>query len=207
MYDDFLANNNQISSKSNSLDNLDSLFNSLSNNIDNFNKYIEHVNKKKKENINEEKELMEEKLRINKSKMDFENYVKTKNQEYENKMAQVDEYLNSQKQNLSKAEKDFKINMDNSFKELEIIKSELEIQKMKFKEEQEQFETYKNLELTRIKQAQDILETEKNQFEKYKEINIKKIELENENLEQKCDKFNELIRQFNLNLKPIKEEE
>ena len=207
MYDDFLVANNQENSKNSSLENLDSIFNSLSNNIDNFNKYIDSVNKKKKENVDEEKELMEEKLRINKSKMDFENYVKTKNEEYESKMAQVDEYLNNQKQNLSRAEKDFKVNMDKSFKELELIKSELEIQKMKLKEEQEQFENYKNLELTRIKQAQDILETEKNQFEKYKEISMKKIELENESLEQKCDKFNELLKQFNLNLKPIKEEE
>jgi len=53
-----------------------------------------------------------------------------------------------------------------------------------------------------------MLDSEKNQFEKYKEVTNKKIELENKNIEQKCDRFKELINQFNSNFKPmIKEEE
>jgi len=109
---------------------------------------------------------------------------------------------------LFKAESEFKINMDNSLNELELIKKELEIQSEKLKEEKEQFETYKNLELKRIHHAQEILESDKNQFEKYKEVSNKKIELENKNIEQKCDKFKELISQFNYSFKPlIKEEE
>ena len=210
MYDDFLLNNNsetKVSSNSETLTDLDSLFNNLSNDINNFNKYIATVNKKKNENLLEEKELIDEKIRIDKAKLDFENYVKAKNEEYEKKMQQVDEYLNSQKQNLSKAEAEFKINMENSLNELELTKKEILIEKEKFKEEKEQFEDYKTLELNRIKHSQDILESERNQFEKYKEVNMKKIELENKNLEQKCDKFRELFSQFNSNFKPIMEEE
>ena len=210
MYDDFLLNNNsdaKISSSSESLTDLDSLFNNLSDDINNFNKYIATVNKKKNENLLEEKELIEEKIRLDKAKMDFENYVKAKNEEYEKKMQQVDEYLNSQKQNLLKTESEFKSNMENSLNELELTKKEILMEKEKFKEEKEQFETYKSLELNRIKHSQDILESEKNQFEKYKEVNMKKIELENKSLEQKCDKFKELFSQFNSNFRPIVEEE
>lgn len=210
MNDDFLLNNDynsDLTSKNSSSNDLDNLFDNLTNDIQTFNKYINDVNQRKKDNILEEKEIIEERRRIEKSKLDFENYVRTKNEEYENKMAQVDVYLESQKQNLLKAEAEFKSNMDNSLNELELIKKELEIQKEKLKEEKEQFEAYKNLELNRIQHSQEILESEKNQFEKYKEVNNKKIELENKNLEQKCDKFKELISQFNSSFKPILKEE
>ena len=133
--------------------------------------------------------------------------LEKKNQEVEKKMMQTDEYLNIQKQNLLKAEADFKTNMDSSLRELDLTKRELEIQKEKFKKEKEQFETYKNIELNRIKHSQEILESDKNQFEKYKDVINKKIELENKNLEQKCDKFKELIGQFNSSFKPIIKEE
>ena len=72
MYDDFLLNNNsdaKISSSSESLTDLDSLFNNLSDDINNFNKYIANVNKKKNENLLEEKELIEEKIRLDKAKL------------------------------------------------------------------------------------------------------------------------------------------
>ncbi|MBQ2946683.1 MAG: hypothetical protein IJE04_02400 [Bacilli bacterium] len=206
MYDDFLLNND-LTSKVDSSADLDSLFNNLTTNIDNFNKYLEDVNKKKKENVIEEQELFEEKLRIDKAKLEFENYVKEKNAEYETKMNQVESYLETQKQNLLKAETEFKNNMDNSFNELDLIKRELDIQKERIKEEKEQFETYKNLELNRIKHSQEMLESEKTQFEKYKEVNNRKIELESKNLEQKCDKFRELVSQFNSKFNPMLKEE
>lgn len=209
MNDDFLLNDNynneEISKLGNSTD-LDSIFNNLTQDIKNFNKYIDDVNKKKKENTLEEKEILEEKIKLDKAKADFENYISIKNQEYENKMKQADEYLNNQRQILLKTEEEFKSNMDNSLNELELEKKELEIQREKIKEEKEQFEVYKNLELNRLKHSQEILYSEKNQFEKYKEVNNKKIELESKNLEQKCEKFKELIGQFNLKFSPMLEE-
>ena len=54
-------------------------------------------------------------------------------------MSQVDEYLDSQRQNLLKAETEFKANMDNSLNELELIKKELEMKKEQLREEKEQF--------------------------------------------------------------------
>lgn len=209
MYDDFLLSNSVSgdSLESNSSSDLDTLFDNLTSDINNFNKYIENINRQKQENNVEVRELIEEKQRIARAKLDFEEYVKTKNKEYENKMSQADEYLESQKKNIMKAEVEFKTNMDNSLNELELVKKELEIQKEKFNEEREQFETYKKLELERILHSQEIFESEKKQFEKYKEVCSKKIELENKNLEQKCDKFKELIGQFNSNFKPIMEEE
>ena len=204
MYDDFLLSSNYNSQNTkSSFSDLDTLFDNLTDDINVFNKYVDDVNKRKKENIVEEKGILEEKQRIAKAKLEFEEYVKAQQQEYERKKSQVDDYLNSQKQNLIKAEADFKTSMDNSLNELEISKKELEIQREKFKQEKEQFETYKGLELERIKHSQEILEADKKQFEKYKEVTNKKIELENKNLEQKCDKFKELIGQFNLSFKPM----
>jgi hypothetical protein len=210
MYDDFLLNDRfdtSMTQSLNSSNDLDSLFDNLTNDISSFNKYVDGVNKRKKENIVEEKELLEEKQRIEKSKLEFEEYVKTRQEEYDKKIGQIDEYLNVQKQNLLKAESEFKESMDNSLNELDISKKELEIQREKFKQEKEQFETYKSLELNRIKHASEILESDKNQFEKYKEVANKKIELENKNLEQKCEKFKQLITQFNSSFKPMIEEE
>lgn len=210
MYDDFLLNDRfdtSMTQSLNSSNDLDSLFDNLTNDISSFNKYVDGVNKRKKENIVEEKELLEEKQRIEKSKLEFEEYVKTRQEEYDKKIGQIDEYLNVQKQNLLKAEAEFKESMDNSLNELDISKKELEIQREKFKQEKEQFETYKSLELNRIKHASEILESDKNQFEKYKEVANKKIELENKNLEQKCEKFKQLITQFNSSFKPMMEEE
>ena len=204
MNDDFLLNDSENPS---SLNSLDSLFNNLTDDINNFNKYIDEVNKKKKDNAIEQQELMEEKLKVDKAKLEFENYVKVKNEEYEVKMKQVDSYLETQKQNLLKSESEFKTNMDNSLRELELSKKELDIQKEKFNEEKQQFESYENLALKPIKHAQEIIDSDKKQFEKYKEVNNKKIELENKNLEQKCDRFKELINQFNSSFKPILEEE
>ena len=201
MYNDFLLDNNFASS--NSSNDLDSLFDNLTNDINTFNKYVENVNNQRKENNIEERELLEEKQRIAKSKMEFEEYVRAKQNEYDKKIGSIDEYLNTQKQNLLKSESEFKVSMDNSLNELEIAKKELEIQREKFNEEKEQFESYKALELERIKHSQEILELDKNQFEKYKEVANKKIELENKSLEQKCDKFKEIIGQFNSNFKPI----
>ena len=206
MYEDMLIGN--VDTKPSVTSDLDDLFNNLTSDIQNFNKYISDVNKQKQENSIEEKEILEEKQRIDKAKLDFENYVKTKNEEYIKKEKEIDEYLNLQKQNLLKAEEDFKINMDNSINELEIVKKEVELQKNRLEEEKSQFETFKNLEINRIKHAKEMLDSEKTQFEKYKEVTIRKIDLENKNIEQKCDRFKELINQFNSNFKPmIKEEE
>ena len=207
MYDDFLLND-RLSSDSNQkeMTNLDNLFDNLTNDINTFSKYVDDVNKKKKENTEEELQLYEEKRKLEKSKLEFEEYVKSKQVEYDSKINQIDDYLESQKQNLLRTEAEFKSSMDNSLKELDIAKKELEIQREKFKEEKEQFESYKELELTRIKHSEEILESDKNQFEKYKEVTNKKLELENKNLEQKADKFKDLINQFNSRFKPVLKE-
>ena len=210
MYDDSVLNekySNDMTIAEDPSKSLDTLFNSLSDDIINFNKYVDVISKQKKENSQEEKELIEEKQRFEKVKFDFEAYVKAKNLEFEKMVADIENYSNSEKEKLAKLQSDFKTNMDNALNELDINKKELEIQKDKFKEEREQFEDYKRIEVSRIKHSEEILTSEKEQFDKYKEVTIKKIELENKNLEQKCEKLRNLISQFNLSFKPIIKEE
>lgn len=211
MYDDILldrVDNNlsdSFATKSSTTD-LDSLFDNLTSDIENVNRFISNLNEQKKANNAEEQELLEEKLKIQRARVEFENYMKVQNEELSQKQKQVEQYLITQKEHLAKAEEEFKINMDNSLVELELAKKELEIQKEKIKEEKEQFENYKLLEMNRIHHAEEILESDKVQFEKYKEVTAKKVELESKNLEQKCAKFKDIINQFNSNFKPIIED-
>ena len=210
MYDDLVLNekySNDMTRVEDSSRNLDTLFNNLSDDIISFNKYVDGINKQKKENSIEEKELIEERQKLDKIKFDFESYVKAKNLEFEKMVKDIEDYSNSEKQKLAKLQSDFKANMDNALNELDINKKELEIQKDKFREEKEQFEDYKKIEVSRIKHSEEILDSEKEQFDKYKEVTIKKIELENKNLEQKCEKLRNLISQFNLSFKPVVKEE
>lgn len=203
MYEDLVLKKDENSSASNNLDNL---FNNLTNDISTFNKYVDNVNRQKIENTKEEKELLEEKQKIAKARIEFEEYVKTQQAEYNKKQEQIEEYLNSQRQNILKSEEDFKRSIETTLNEIEISKKEIEIQKDKLKYDQEQFESYKNLELERIKHSQAILETDKIQFEKYKEIATQKIELENKGIEQKCERIKGFIGQINSSFKPIVEE-
>lgn len=211
MYDDFLLNGNYVEGSSKieeNTANIDDMFNSLSDDMATFNRFISNISKQKKENDDEIKELQEQRESVNRAKADFENYVKVKNTELSKKESEIQQYLDSQKDNLTKAEEDFKKSMDNSLKELDLIKKETDMQIQKFNEEKEQFEQYKMLELNRIHHSEEILKSEKEQFEQYKEVNNQKIELETKNLELKFNKFKELIGQFNSKFQPvIKEEE
>lgn len=50
-----------------------------------------------------------------------------------------------------------------------------------------------------------MFKTEKEQFEKYKKVKETKIELANKEIEQKCEKFKEVITQFNTRFRKISE--
>ncbi|MDO4962547.1 MAG: hypothetical protein Q4E75_00365 [bacterium] len=209
MNDDFLLNGNNSSSAlpSDSLTDLDSLFSNLSDDINNFNKFVDTVNQKKRVNADEERKIQDERARLEQDKIDLEKYFKAKESEYKKREKQIDDYLSDQKQNLLKAEAEFKTNMDSSLSEFEITRKELDIEKSKLEEDKNQFEKYKTIELNRLQNAREILNTEKEQFEQYKEVNSKKIELESKNIEQKYDKLRELISQFNLSFKQTDNEE
>ncbi|MBQ9072707.1 MAG: hypothetical protein IJY25_06075 [Bacilli bacterium] len=211
MYDEILLNskfgNNETNKKNSNIQDLDTIFDNLTNDVENFNKFISNVNKQNKVNGEEFLELSQEREKIEKARVEFDNYMRIQKEEFRNKQEQFDEQIKIKKNNLSKAEEEFKMNMDNSLKELELSLQEMKMKKDKFDEEKAQFEEYKNIEISRIKHAEEVLKSEKNQFEKYKEVNIKRIELENKNLEQKCDRFKNLISQFNSNFKPMIENE
>ena len=180
---------------------LDSLIEGLSSDIRNVNNFMEGLNEQKKANKEIEKSLVDERKKLERDKQDFEDYVRRITSELEETKKTNEVILNAQKLNLSKAEANFKENMDNTLSELELVKKELELRESKFKEDKEQFEKYKDLELSRINHEKEILQADKEQFEKYREVNNKRIEIENKNLEQQFNKFRQVIDQFNVNFK------
>lgn len=186
MYDDILLEDEYSNDNSFSIDkmntDLDSLFNNLSNDVVNINKIINEVTEKKKNNELEQKNLNESKLKLEKAKREFEEYMNSQKEELKRSKLKVDEYAKLQQDKLKKAEENFKETMSNSLTELEIEKKTLLLEKEQFNQEKEQ-------------------------FLKYKEVAYKKIELENKNIEQKVVKFRELMNQFNSNFKPIFDEE
>ena len=186
MYDDILLDDEYSNETSFSVDtmntDLDSLFNNLSNDVVNINKIINEVTEKKKNNELELKNINESKLKLEKAKKEFEEYMVAQKEELKRNKSKIDEYAKLQQEKLKKAEENFKETMSNSLTELEIEKKTLLLEKDQFKQEKEQ-------------------------FSKYKEVAYKKIELENKNIEQKIIKFRELMNQFNSNFKPIFDEE
>lgn len=196
---------NDFNFKNNDVD-LDDMFQNLTNDIANFNSYINNVQNQKQENNKSELELTEEKLKLSRAKTEFDNYIKIQQEEFKQKQNKFDIFVNKQKDNLMKAEEEFKTNMNNTLAEFELNKKEFEMQKNKFEEDKKQFEQYKNIEIERIHHLEEIFESDKKEFEQYKEITTKKLELENANLEQKCAKFRNMISQFNSNFRPIIED-
>ena len=186
MHDDFILDESYNTEDSLSIEknmnDLDSLFNNLSNDVTNINKMINEVTKGKKNNEIEQKNLNDFKAKLDKEKTEFEEYVKAQKEELKRNRAELDQYVNLQQNKLKKAEATFKDNMSNALTELEIEKKTLALDKESFAKEKEQ-------------------------FVKYKEVAFKKIELENKNLEQKCLKFKEIMSQFNSNFEPMFNEE
>ncbi len=188
------------------LNDLDDLFNKLSSDVTNFKAHINSLNEKRKMNLEEERELFDDKERLNRAKQEFESYIEIQNQEVAQKKLQLEEFFKLKRDGITRAEEELKINTDNSLKELELIKKELEIQRDKLKEDQEQFKSYKELELDRLHQEEEKIKSQRNQLEKYKEVTNKKIELETKNLEQKCARFKQIVSEFNSNFRPILED-
>ena len=183
--------------------NLNSLFDNLSADVANVSRYISEVAKNKKSNDHLQKELYEEREKFEKSKLEFNNYITAQKEELKKIKLQTDQYITLQNDKLRKAESDFRTGMTNSLSQLELEKKSLEIEKETFLQERAQFESYRALELSRINQAKQQIDTDKDQFAKYKEIAMKKIELDNKNLEQQCLKFRDIMGQFNANFDPV----
>ena len=204
MHEDYMLNNAfSVGEVEGNNKNLDSLFDNLTEDIANVNKYISEVNKKNKTNEAAQRELYDERQKLEKSKLNFENYYRAQEQELKKLRMQTEEYIALQTDKMRKAEEEFRSGMTSSLSELELEKKALEIEKENLKQEKAQFESYKSLEVSRINQAKEQIQSEKEQFAKYKDISMKKIELDNKNLEKKCLKFKEIMSQFNSNFKPI----
>lgn len=184
MYDEIIKEEKDVTeTKSNSsLTDFDNLFNNLTSDVDNINRFISNLADKKKNYELAEKELKLEKERLDKSKVELEESIKFHNEELKQKQVQMEKYIEFELSKIKKSEENFKNNMNSTLEEFELEKKSLEIEKENLKQERDQ-------------------------FEKYKEVTLEKIELENRSLEEKCLKFKEIMSQFDLNFKPILDEE
>ena len=70
---------------------IDNLFENLTGDIASINKLINNINTQKKANLEEECSLLEEKQKLNKSRDDFEKYVRGQNEEISKKISQVND--------------------------------------------------------------------------------------------------------------------
>ena len=186
---------------------IDKIFDNLNKDIDSVNKFINNLNNQKKANQEVFEEIEEERKKLEQARTNFESNMNFQLQEIDAKKLQLEKYFVAQRDALSIAEEEFKRNMDVALSEFELIKKESELSRESLSGEKEQFENYKKIEIDRIRHDEDVLSSEKEQFEKYKDVTLKKIELENKNLEKKCEKLKDIISQFNINFKPIKDEE
>ena len=187
--------------------NLDDLFDNLSSDIANINQVVSDINAKKRITSEELESIKLERQKLDKDRADFDNYASKKDQVLNQKQKDIEDYLRVQKNNLFRAESEFKTNMSNALRELELTKKEFQMQKDKLDAEKNQFEDYKTIEMNRINHASEIFLSEKEQFEKYKAMTEEKLQLETRNLEIKCKRIKDMIGQFNNNFKPILEEE
>ena len=73
-------------------------------------------------------------------------------------------------------------------------------------EEKENFERYKEVENTKLKKQSLILDSEKLQFDTYKNMTEKRIEIEKQDLQNKCDKFKEVMKGFQVKFDDLNEE-
>lgn len=202
MYNSDLDLNNV--SKSTNI-NLDSLIEGLSSDIDNVNSIISGLKDQKKTNNAKEEAIIEERKKLEKDKQDFENYVTLTMNELSEKKKTEEVAIEAAKLELSKAQTNFKDNMDRTLSEMELAKSELEAKQTKLREDKEQFEMFREREINRINKDKDELDSDREEFEKYKEEHEKRIKEENKNLEQQFNKFKAVIDQFNVNFKDDKE--
>ena len=180
MNDEFNAINNDLGVSS-----IDSLFNNLTEEIANVNKYIDKVSEQKRNTEIEEKQLYEEKMRFEKTKSNFENYMNEQEIRLKSREKELEQMVSHQTEKLRKAEERFRDSMSNSLSELELERKNIDIEKKQFLQEKEQFDSYKALEVKRLSQLEEQLTDEREQFEKYKEIATKKIDLDNKNLVDK----------------------
>lgn len=207
MYDEYFLEETASEKAVTSVDNhsIDNLFNNLTEDIANVNRFISEVTKQQKNNETEVKELSIERKKLENMKLEFSNKMKIQEEELKTKQKQSEQNLLAQYDKLKKSEEDFRESMSKNFAELELEKKSLDVEKEIFEQQKQQFESYKKLETARLKQLEISINLEKEQFEKYKDVSTKKIELENKNLEDKCLRFKEIMKQFDVNFKPIKE--
>lgn len=189
--------NNEFSSKS-----IDEMFSSLSSDIAGINRLVSDLNERKTQAVDDVRKIAAEREVIERQKSDVDLYIAKAEAEILKKKNDIDIYLENRQRALTNAENEFRKKMETSLKELEIMRQEFMLEKDKIKEEKDQFEAYKNIEIEKIQYAARVLTADKEQFEKYRQVAMERVNLETRNLENRCSKFKDIVNQFNTNFKP-----
>ena len=233
-WNDFrLMYNDKKNDKSDNQDlNFDGVFDSLATDINGVNEYIVNMmnSKNKMDKLN--KNLKEQLQELEKKQADFEEYARVERESIEKEKVQANLIIETKKTQLQTEENQFIQQTEATKAELELkeqsLKAEIEQldkdkknftnQKLldeeaisnenaKINLEKEQMSKEKSLMDEKDKNNRAEIEDMKKQFELEKEIELKKIELERKNLAQSCDRFKELINQFNMGVGQIPAEE
>lgn len=212
--------------------NFDGVFDSLATDINGANEYIINMmnSKDKMDKLN--KNLQEQAKELDKKQKDFEEYADLERSSIEKEKLQANQIIEAKRNQLQNEEIQFVQQTEASIAEFELKEESLKIEfnqlnkekeqmanqklldeetirneRIKFELEKEQFEKEKSLADEKTKNIRAELEDMKSQFETEKEIELRKIELEKKSLAQSCERFKELISQFNMGVGQIPNEE
>ena len=204
------------------ISNFDSLFDDLANDVTGANKFIGDLINMKNDVDKSNKLLDEARLNMEKEKADFDELIKVERSNIEKEKAQALQQIEDAKIKLQNEEAQFRVEMESIKAELALKNEALIVEQNQLKTEREQYAKQKELSEENIKNDRTKIDTEREQFEKQqrlgfeeiktlrtdldddrlqfektKELENRKLELERKSLSQSCERFKELVSQFN----------
>jgi len=168
---------------------IDSLFNNLSADVQGATDFITDVMSARDEISAEKEKILSMKEEFEKEKQDFNKYIKLKEEKLEKERAEFEDFVETKKLSLTRMEQQQKLDIDNANVEIENRKSEVELQESKLEAEKSDFENYKELEKNKIEAEYARLEEERKNFSDYQKVVNESLDSDRENLEADRNNF------------------
>lgn len=170
--------------KSSSVLEVDSLLNSLSNDVSFTSDYITNIIEKKKYLEDLENKLVKERQQFEEEKESFEKYKYDEQKRLDNERVEYANFFETQKENYNASLLELEEIKKSELEKIEFIKQSLDVSKDNLDKEKEQFEEYKKLEDKKIQAEQKKLEKEKTKFEKKMKTHNERMNKEKENIKE-----------------------